>query len=155
MRLRLTVVASSDCPCFRSARSPAMTIDMSCNVDKPKSATAPSNPISVPAQKPLTHIAQALRESIDAALTAEHLLVSAHGGLPPKCDTIKDFPMQSLPPLSTSSPKFDQQFERRLELQRKNEENAAKRMQITVQAVCGSMFLLWLCGTHNRVVALR
>ena len=110
-----------------------MTIDMSNNVDKPKSATAPSNPISVPAQKPLTHIAQALRESIDAALTAEHLLVSAHGGLPPKCDTIKDFPMQSLPPLSTSSPKFDQQFERRLELQRKNDENAAKRLQITVQ----------------------
>jgi len=49
------------------------------------------------------------------------------------CHTIKDFPMASLPPLSTSSPKFDQLYERRLELLRRNEENAAKRLQLTVR----------------------
>ena len=115
------------------ARSLDMTIDGSYNADKSKNATASSKTISVPAQKPLSHIAQGLRESIDAALTEQHLLVTAHGGLPPMCHTIKDFPMASLPPLSTSSPKFDQLYERRLELLRRNEENAAKRLQLTVR----------------------
>ena len=110
-----------------------MTIDGSYNADKSKNATASTKTISVPAQKPLSHIAQGLRESIDAALTGEHLLVTAHGGLPPECNTIKDFPMQSLPPLSTSNPKFDQIYERRLELLRRNEVNAAKRLQLTVR----------------------
>ena len=81
----------------------------------------PSN--FVPAQKPLSHIAQLKTEAITNWLTRQNLLTAARGGMPRRAAAIKDYPLHLLPPLDPFSPSFAKETAFRLEQVRKNEEN--------------------------------
>ena len=91
----------------------------------------PSN--FVPAQKPLSHIAQLKTEAITNWLTRQNLLTAARGGMPRRAAAIKDYPLHLLPPLDPFSPSFAKETAFRLEQVRKNEENQEKRLTIMLE----------------------
>ena len=94
---------------------------------KSDGTTVPSPPIIVPAHKPLSHTAQEISDRIDAELSRKNLLIAAHGGMSPRAAAIKDYPLSMLPPLDPSSPGYAKDLAARLEYDRRNQENEAKR----------------------------
>ena len=100
---------------------------------KSDGTTVPSPPIIVPAHKPLSHTAQEISDRIDAELSRKNLLIAAHGGMSPRAAAIKDYPLSMLPPLDPSSPGYAKDLAARLEYDRRNQENEAKRTAIVLQ----------------------
>ena len=90
-------------------------------------ATALTHGVVVPASKPLSHLSNTMVEKIDNFLRGKGVLIAAQGGMQPRCNIIKDSHAYS------ASPTYGRELSARMEHDRRNRENQAKRHHIILE----------------------
>ena len=87
-----------------------------------------------PGEDCLQHAATTYREQAEARLAHLHLLVVAQGGVPPSVDCIIDVDLDDIPELPQSHRDYHRRMELRIKVRRDNEQNAAKRYGLIMDA---------------------